>query len=102
MKINFKLMAVAIVFFAACKKENLNTQSAITGSTDVSEAMVQENGNNPDETMLKEGNKINSNGHVYLESNDAAGNVITIYDQQLNGMLVWSSNTNSGGNGSGA
>jgi 6-phosphogluconolactonase len=103
MKINFKLMAAAIVFLAACKKENVSTQSSLAASgTEVSEAMVQENGDNPDETMLTVGNKLNTTGHVYIESNDAGGNAVVVYTQQLNGKLSWSSSTNSGGNGSGA
>jgi len=102
MKISSKLMVAAAVLLAACQKENIDKQSPIAGSTEVSEAMVQENGNNPDEAMLKANNKSNTNGHVYIESNDAGGNAIVVYTQQLNGKLSWSSSTNSGGNGSGA
>ena len=64
--------------------------------------MVQEDGNNPDETVLNANIKSLKTGYVYLESNDAAGNTIITYKQQSDGTLSWVATINSGGNGRGA
>ena len=100
MKITSKLMVAAIVLLAACQKENLSKQSSVNASTDVSEAMVQENGNNADETILSSQSK-SSAGHIYIESNDANGNSITMFNEAWDGKLSWGSTTASGGNGMG-
>ncbi len=103
MKITFKLMVAAVVLLAACQKENVSLQSpAKSSGANLSEAMMQEDGNNPDETVLNADGKPLSNGHVYIQSNDANGNSVIVYNQQPDGTLAWSSTTGSGGNGKGA
>ena len=99
MKITSKLMFAAVVLLASCQKENLNKQSAVNAKSDVSEAMIRENGNNPDENLLSTENK---SGHVYIESNDANENAIVMYNQGWDGKLSWGSSTASGGKGTGA
>ena len=99
MKITSKLMVAAVVLLAACQKENLSKQSSVKANSDVSASMIRENGNNPDETMLGTDNK--SSGHVYIESNDANGNAVVMYNQGWDGKLSWASSTASGGKGTG-
>ena len=103
MKITSKLLMATVVFFAACQKENTTTKAPVHSSdVNVSEAMLREDGNNPDENVLNaEGNSL-ATGHIYIQSNDAAGNAILMYNQQHDGKLAWTSTTGSGGNGSGA
>lgn len=103
MKITTKLLAAAIVLLAACKKDAVDETSSVKSSGEnVSEAMVQEGGANPDEADLNMNGKSVKQGYVYLESNDAAGNAIIVYKQEWDGKLTWSSTINSGGNGRGA
>ncbi len=101
MKTPFKLMIVAAVIFASCKKENFSTQQPAKAN-DVSEAMIMENGNNPDEAVLNNANAASQKGYVYIESNDANANSVIMYKQGSDGRLSWGSETTSGGNGSGA
>jgi len=101
MKTPFKLMIVAAAFFASCKKENVDTQQPVNANN-VSEAMIMENGNNPDESVLNDDKASSQTGHVYIESNDASANSIIMYKQNADGKLSWISETTSGGNGSGA
>ena len=75
-----------------------------SSGTNVSEAMMQEDGNNPDEAVLNAGNKASSQtGYVYIESNDAGWQILSLCINRkqmahLNGFLT----TASGGKGSGA
>ena len=99
MKITSKLMLAAIVLLAACQKENLNKQSSsVSANSNVSEAMINENGNNPDEAILNSTDKA-SEGHIYIQSNDSTGNSVVMYNQQWDGKLSWGSSTKSGGKG---
>lgn len=101
MKTHFKLM-IAVVLFASCQKENISTQQPAKAGA-VSEAMIMENGNNPDENMLNNAGKTSwQQGYIYIESNDATANAIISYKQAADGQLSWSSSTTSGGKGSGA
>jgi len=103
MKITSKLLMATVVFFAACQKENTTTKAPVHSSdVNVSEAMLRENGNNPDENVLNAEGTSLAKGHIYIQSNDAAGNAILVYNQQQDGKLAWASTTGSGGNGSGA
>ena len=101
MKLNSKLLFVAAIFFASCQKENITKQTPVHSGQDVSEAMVQEGGNNPDEAMLNAGNRPSKDGYLYIESNDSTGNAIVAYKQGTDGKLTWSSTTSSGGKGAG-
>ena len=107
MKITSKLMIAALVLLAACQKEDINKQSAVKSNSNVSEAMIKENGNNPDEAMLTANSSSSlitngsssSSNHVYIESNDSNGNAVVMYKQKWDGKLVWGSSTYSGGKG---
>lgn len=101
MKLNSKLLFAAIVLFASCQKESIMKQTPVNSGNDISEAMVQEGGDNPDEAMLNTGNQSSNGGHIYIESNDSTGNAIVVYNQGADGKLTWSSTTSSGGNGTG-
>lgn len=105
-------MATLILFtFNACKK-NMNEGPATGQPTkETMEAMISENGTNPDETMLtsvdasssinsKEGN--NGDDHyLYTESNNAGTNSILIYKITKNGMAESIGTVLSGGSGTG-
>lgn len=100
MKLSSKLFFAFAVLFASCQKESITRQTPVSSNQDVSEATVQEGGNNPDDAMLNE-SKASNGGHVYIESNDSTGNAIVMYNQDADGKLTWSSTTSSGGNGTG-
>jgi 6-phosphogluconolactonase (cycloisomerase 2 family) len=103
MKTPFKLIFAASVIFASCQKENFNEQQQQQlSANDVSEAMVSENGNNPDDAVLNNNKASAQTGYVYIESNDANANSIIMYKQNTDGTLTWGGQTTSGGKGSGA
>ena len=100
-------IAATATLFAACKKEastargKAESESAISV---VTEKMVSEDGNNPDESIASNNgvNERNQNAnHVYTESNDASQNSILVFRQERDGKLVLESQTLSGGKGFG-
>lgn len=101
MKITSKLLIASMAIFAACQKENAIKQTPLTANTEISEATIQESGDNPDETILNTDSK-STGGYIYIQSNDAAQNAVVMYKQMPNGQLTWGSSTNSGGKGTGA
>lgn len=108
-------MAIAIMFIVgACNK---NADKNIMQTDDhpkaVSEAMMSENGANPDEQSITtegaaasgsiESSNSFGNGHyVYTESNEVANNRILVYKISWNGSLHYEGATTSGGAGTGA
>jgi 6-phosphogluconolactonase len=105
MKKLITVVTVAALIFAACKKESkINSKEAGIQQTEiVTENMVSENGQNPDELLTStDAERSSGRRHVYIESNDAMQNKIIIYEQQSNGTLKWMGQTNSGGNGAGS
>lgn len=97
----------AAILFASCQKENLQNKTTDSSSNPsaLTKEMVEENGNNPDEAVLNANafsERTGTSGHVYIETNDAAGNAVIVYNQHSNGELVWASKTWSGGKGAGA
>jgi 6-phosphogluconolactonase (cycloisomerase 2 family) len=101
MKLNSKLLFAAAVLLASCQKEGINKETRVPAGQNVSEAMIQEGGNNPDETMLNAKGNFSKTGHVYIESNDSTGNAIVVYNQGTDGQLTWNSISYSGGKGTG-
>lgn len=114
-KINLQavIMAIAIMFaLASCNKNQDKMLSTDSNPAKVTNDMVAENGNNPDEasitantnlTLARSSNSNGGSGHfIYTESNESAGNNIMVYEVKYNGSLQWNSNTASGGVGSGA
>jgi len=107
MRNTFRTMVAAIILFASYQKENMQNKTTDNSSkpSSLTKEMVEENGNNPDETAVSSNTsaeRTGLKGHVYIETNDAAGNAIIVYNQQSNGELVWASQTWSGGKGAGA
>ena len=69
MKITSKLLMATVVLFAACQKENTTTKTPVHSSdVNVSEAMMREDGNNPDENVLNAAGTSLATGHIYIES----------------------------------
>ena len=115
-KINLQrmVMAITITFaIASCNKTQDKSATESTSPSNVTDAMMSENGTNPDEASITantsaiEARGINENsqmsGHyLYTESNEAGMNNIMVYQIKFNGSLQWSSNTASGGVGTGA
>jgi 6-phosphogluconolactonase (cycloisomerase 2 family) len=102
MKSNSKLLFAAAVLLASCQKESMiSKETPVSAAQNVSQAMIQEGGNNPDEIMLSNPSKFSRAGHVYIESNDSNGNAIVVYNEGSDGMLTWNSITYSGGKGTG-
>jgi len=107
MKNTFRAMLAATILFASCQKENLQNKSNDSSSkpSALTKEMVEENGNNPDEAVLNANvgiERTGTSGHVYIETNDAAGNAVIVYNQHSNGELIWASKTWSGGKGADA
>ncbi|MGH2649558.1 MAG: lactonase family protein [Ginsengibacter sp.] len=109
-------MTIAIMFIVgACNKNaDKNIMQTDDHPKTVTEAMMSENGANPDEqsitteSAVASGSNIESatsfgNGHyVYTESNEAANNRILVYKISWNGSLHYEGSTASGGAGTGA
>ncbi len=115
-KINFQrtLIAIAITFaVASCNKTQYKTATESTSPSNLTDSMMSENGTNPDEASITEnmsaieargirGNSRVSGHYLYTESNEAGMNNIMVYQINYDGSLQWSSNTASGGVGTGA
>lgn len=101
MKKNYLISAAAItLFFASCQKDESAKQDA--QSTSSNEAMILENGQNPDEKDLTEANaRYSWNGFLYTESNATSLNEILCYKQHADGSLTLAGTYASGGNGVG-
>ncbi len=111
-KITFlKASLAAIVMFtvSSCSK---NADKSVTQSKVLTEQMMSENGNNPDEISVRErGNSVgegsvsqsqNQEHYLYTETNAAGGNEIVVYRIKADGSLMHKGNVVSGGNGTGA
>ena len=108
------IMAIAITFaVASCNKTQDKMVQQDAHPANVTNNMIAENGANPDEASITtnmsttEARRSSSNsqmsGHyLYTESNEAGMNNIMVYQIKYNGSLQWSSNTASGGVGTGA
>ncbi len=110
-------MAFAILFaFGSCNKNADKSINSLNQSKVVTEEMMSEKGNNPDEAAVNEnsdlgspGNELNTpvgegrnKGHyLYTESNSADQNHIVVYAIRANGSLEHKGNTASGGAGTG-
>jgi len=108
MKKVLTLVVAAALLFTACKREEspaINRTDPENTVSMLTEKMVSEDGNNPDESIAS-GNSANERSvklsHVYIESNDALQNAILVFKQQQDGKLVLESQTSSGGKGFGA
>ena len=104
---NILSTAVLLLMLTACEREALNKSDKqnVTGSDELSQSMVAEGGNNPDEKLgadATSGERNQSGSHVYLESNAAEQNEILVFKQQRDGRLTLESKTSSGGKGLGA
>jgi 6-phosphogluconolactonase len=98
------IAAASFVLFSCQKQSQPDVKAPESPATDIiSKEMVSENNQNPDDAMT-DGNNQRSSGrnYVYLESNDAAQNVIIVYEQQPDGRLSKIDQTNAGGKGAGA
>jgi len=107
-------MVVAIAFtIGSCNKKTDTNLTQPANPTSVTEAMMSENGANPDEVAITENSaainsELNSStglgsGHfLYTESNNSGSNEILIYKIKNNGTLEWKGSEVSGGAGSGA
>ena len=106
---NVMILIVAMtLLFTACKRESslaAKDNGTTTDPSVLTESMVAEAGNNPDE-RVSSANETNTRmsdaGHVYIESNDLIQNVILVFRQQQDGKLRLESRVNSGGKGLGA
>jgi 6-phosphogluconolactonase len=94
-------IAMSILLFTACKKENQLSPAQNTVSTSMRD-MISENGNNPDEAIFAPDVVAGGGGYVYTESNAAGQNSILVFKQEATGMLTMQQQVNSGGAGLGA
>ena len=107
MKNVLTVIAAATLVVTACKRESSLTEKnaeAVTASSVLTEKMVSENGNNPDERFASSNGaneRSTRSSHVYIESNGASQNVILVFQQQPDGRLSLESQTASGGKGFG-
>ena len=115
-KINLQgmLIAIAITFaVASCNKTQDKSAIGDANPANLTDSMMSENGANPDEVSITQnmsaieargisGNSRMSGHYLYTESNEAGMNNILVYQIKYNGSLQWSSNTASGGVGTGA
>ena len=107
MKKSLTLIAVTVFLLAACKRESLTDKKieATDNSSVLSEDMLSENGNNPDELYASAAASTarnNGSHYVYIESNEAAKNTILVFKQQNDGRLHLEYQVASGGKGLGA
>ena len=109
------IIAVAIVFASiSCNKNNNRSAGPADESNSLTNAMMLENGNNPDEMVVQsdvtattESNSISSRNNrrehfLYTETNAAGTNQILRYEINRDGSLHFDGTTLSGGAGSGA
>jgi 6-phosphogluconolactonase len=94
-------IAMSMLLFSACKKENQQLSPIQSVSTSMQD-MISENGNNPDEAIFASNAIATSGGHVYTQSNAAGQNAIWVFSQDADGMLTKQQEVNSGGAGLGA
>ena len=94
MKLQFKAAACAFsltLLFAACQKEKNQLPEEVNSPL----KSISEESENGDE-LARSGSR-----RVYALTNATTGNEVIIYDRSSNGMLTYSGNCASGGNGSG-
>lgn len=94
-------IAMCILVFGACKKENQQLPAQGSVSTSLQD-MISENGNNPDEAIFASNAVATGGGRLYTESNAAGVNSIWVFSQDADGMLTKQQEVNSGGAGLGA
>lgn len=109
-------MVIAIAFtIGSCNKKTETNLAQPANPASTTEAMMSENGANPDEVAITENSAtINSeldnsaglnqnSGHfLYTESNNSGNNEILIYKIKNNGTLEWKGSEVSDGAGTGA
>mgnify|MGYP001600541440 CR=1 FL=1 len=107
MKNALTLIVTSALLFSACKKDSSlmdKKGETANASSELTEKMVFEDGNNPDEVLGSSNGtneRTSKSSHVYIESNDASQNVILVFQQQRDGRLTLESQTASGGKGFG-
>ena len=97
----FWAIAMLMLLFGACKKENQLSPTQNTISTSLQD-MISENGNNPDEAIFTSNAEAAEVGYLYTESNAAMQNSILVFKKDETGMLTMQQQVNSGGAGLGA
>jgi 6-phosphogluconolactonase len=95
------IIAALFITFFACSNMDENQTSITDSSTNATNEMMKEDGNNPDEGVFM-GDDIftmHRNSYIYTESNESGTNHILIFKKTADGDLELKGNVASGGSG---
>lgn len=93
---NLTILAMVIVTFASCSKEESNQPF------DINQVDISEAGKNPDDQLLStQQDRVALSGYLYTQTNATGNNQIMIYSHNWAGALTYVGAVSTGGSGNG-